>query len=291
MGIPSFKDPAVRATMERDGYVLFPGLAKQLVPRLLAVYRDMLGAMPASDPYFHLPMTGTNWIGNAALRARVLAEVAEIIAPELGSILDDYRVIGAGFRVKHVGPESGLPLHQDPTQADEDRYWIMNIIVPLVDTGPENGALQVVPGSHRIMPRLRSLDLEDRADTLNLHEVVGPLTETISMHAGDAIFYFQSILHGSGPNAATDARPVVLGTLMPRDARVTVYFRKPDQPQVFESYEVPDDYFNRMEDFDREHKLRPKVGRRLQDVPDTYDRSRDDIIAAFRSLRRDAPSA
>src|SRR2546426_400290 len=103
MSTPSFKDRTARAAMERSGYVVFPGFAEQLVPRLLSVYRDMLGAMPASDPYFHLLMTGTNWIGSAALRARVLAEVGQIIAPELGSILDDYRLIGAGFRVKQVG--------------------------------------------------------------------------------------------------------------------------------------------------------------------------------------------
>jgi hypothetical protein len=284
MAIPSFKDRAARSAMERNGYVVFPGFAQKLVPRLLSVYHDMLGAIPPSDPYFQLPMTGTNWIGSPALRARVLAEVGQIIAPELGSILDDYRLIGAGFRVKQVGPESGLPLHQDPTQADEDRYWIMNVIVPLVETSRANGALQVVPGSHRIMPRLRSLDLEDRAETLNLDEVIEPRTVTIPMQAGDAIFYFQSLLHGSGPNAATDARPVVLGTLMPRDARVTVYFRKPAQPNVLECYEVPDDYFNRMDDFDREHRLRPKIGRRLEDVADTYHYSRDAIIAAFRAL-------
>jgi ectoine hydroxylase-related dioxygenase (phytanoyl-CoA dioxygenase family) len=283
MGIPSFKDPAARAAMDRNGYVVIPGFAEQLVPRLLSVYRDMLGAIPVADPYFQLPMTGTNWIGTLALRARVLAEVGQIIAPALASILENHRLIGAGFRVKQVGEESHLPLHQDPTQVDEERYWIMNIIVPLVDTSRENGALQVVPGSHRIMPRLRSLDLLDRAETWNLHEVIEPLVETIPMRAGDAIFYFQSILHGSGPNAATDARPVVLGTMLPRDARVTVYFRKPDQPSVFECYEVPDDYFNQMEDFNRDHKLRPKVGRRLEDVPDTYNLSRDEIIAAFRA--------
>lgn len=284
MSIPKFKDPAARAAMERNGYVVFPGFAAALVPRLRDVYREMLGAMSASDPYFALPMTGTNWIGDLDLRARILAEVGGIIAPELERILDDHRLIGAGFRVKYSGNASFLPLHQDPTQGDEDRHYVMNIILPLVDTRSENGALQVVPGSHRIMPRLRSLDLEDRADTLNLHEVVGPITETIPMRAGDAIFYFQSILHGSGPNIGTEERPVVLGTMMPRDARVTVYFRRPDQPRVFECYEVPDDHFNQMVNFNEEHRQRPKIGRRLDDVPDTFHHSRDEILAAFRAL-------
>lgn len=270
--------------MERDGYFVMPGFAAALVPRLRAVYRDMLGAMASSDAYHQLPMTGTNWVGDLALRTRVLAEVGSIVAPQFDAILDDHRLVGAGFRVKYGGEESFLPLHQDPTQGDEDRYYVMNFIVPLIDTRSENGALQVVPGSHRVMPKLRSLDLEDRADTLDLHDVLGPLTTTIPMRAGDAIFYFQSILHGSGPNVEQEERPVVLGTLMPREAPVTVYFRRPDQPRVFECYEVPDDHFNRMPDFNQEHRLRPQVGRRLDDVPDTFDYSRDEIVAAFRAL-------
>lgn len=236
-------------------------------------------------------MTGTNSIGNLALRKHILAEVSRIIAPELGSILDDYRLVGAGFRVKQVGAESGLPQHQDPSMVDEDRSWSMNIIAPIVDTSRENGALRVVPGSHKIMPKLRSLDLEDRAETFTPHEVTDPLIETIPMRAGDAIFYFNSLLHGSGPNMATDARPLVIGTLMSRDTPMTVYFRKPGQPRILERYEVPDDYFNRMENFDRDHKLRPRVGRQLEDVEDTYNLSRDEIIAAFRVLAQTSPDA
>jgi ectoine hydroxylase-related dioxygenase (phytanoyl-CoA dioxygenase family) len=286
MSIPTFKDRATTEAMGRAGYVVVPGFAEKFLPRLFAVYEDMLAALPASDPYFESPMTGTNWIGSPALRMRILAEVGQIVGPELGSILEDHRLVGAGFRVKQAGPESHLPLHQDPTTCDEDRHWAMQFIVPLVDTSPDNGALKVVPGSHRIMPKLRSLDLEDRAETYGLHDVIDPLVETVPMRAGDVIFYFQSLLHGSGPNVTADVRPVVLGGLMAHEARMTVYFRKPEQPRVFEPYEVPDDYFNRMEDFEREHKLRPTVGRRLEDVVDSYDLSRDDIIAAFRSLLR-----
>jgi len=286
MIVPTFKDRDTRESFERSGYAVFPGFARSLVPDLLAIYREMLAELPESDPYFKVPMTGTNCIGDMELRARILASVGRLVEPEMRSILEDYRLVGAGFRVKQAGPESTLPLHQDPTQVEEDRYWLMNFIIPIVDTSPENGALQVVPGSHKIMPTLRSLDLEDRAEKWNLDAVLEPLTETIPMRAGDAIFYPQSLLHGSGPNLTTEDRPLVLGTLMAREAAVTVYFRKPDESRVFECYEVPDDYYNRMKDFDREHKLRPTVGRRLADVEDPYNRSRDEIIAAFRALAR-----
>lgn len=282
--VPTFRDGSTRAAMARAGYVVFPELAAPQLPALRSVYADMLAAMPVTDPYFRYPMTGTNCIGDLALRQQVLAAVAAIIAPQLDALLEDFRVVGAGFRVKQVGAESALPLHQDPTQVDEDRHWLMNVIVPIVDTDPENGALQIVPGSHMIMPKLRSLDLEDRAETWNLHEVIAPLVKTVCLRAGDAIFYFQSLLHGSGPNRTGDARPVVLGTIVARQAPVTVYFRAPEQPTMFECYEVPDDYFNRMEDFDRDHKLRPQVGRRIADVPDPYPLTAAEVAAAFRAL-------
>jgi hypothetical protein len=174
---------------------------------------------------------------------------------------------------------------------DEERDWSMNIIAPIVDTSRENGAFRVVPGSHKIMPKVRSLDLEDRAETFVHHEVSDPLVETLPMRAGDAVFYFNSLLHGSGPNTATEPRPLVIGTLMSRDTPMTVCFRNREQPRIVERYEVPDDYFNRMEDFDREHKLRPAVGRRIEDMEDTYNLSQDQITAAFRALAESSPKA
>jgi hypothetical protein len=104
------------------------------------------------------------------------------------------------------------------------------------------------------------------------------------MRAGDTIFYFNSLLHGSGPNMTTEPRPLVIGTVMSPDTPMTVYFRKPGEPRIVERYEVPDDYFNRIEKFDRDHKLRPKVGRRLDDVEDTFDLTREEIMDAFRAL-------
>ncbi|MBX3026413.1 phytanoyl-CoA dioxygenase family protein [bacterium] len=284
MQVPQFRDSAARETFERTGYVVVPRLLADDIPQLQAVYEEMLSGMPATDPYFQIAMTGTNCVGSPELRRHVCAEVARIVAPRLDAVLDDYRFVGAGFRVKQVGADSRLPQHQDPTMVDEDRFWSINIIAPIIDTTVENGALQVVPGSHRIMPKVRSLDLDDRAETYDLHEVIEPLVRTVPLRAGDAIFYYNALLHGSGPNMSTAPRPLVIGTLMSRESPMTVYFRKPGQPRTVERYEVPDDYFNRMEHFDRDHRLRPQIGRRIDDAEDTYALSRDDMIAAFRAL-------
>ncbi len=290
MIVPEFKDPGTRADFGRRGYVVVPGFVAKLLPDLLAVYEEMLREMPPTDPYFQPAMTGTNCISSPALRRRICEGVCRIIDPTLGEVLDGHRLVGGGFRVKQGGEESYLPQHQDPTMVDEERHWSINIIVPLIDTTRENGALQVVPGSHKVMPKFRSLDLEDRAETFVQHEVTEPLVETIPMRAGDAIFYFNSLLHGSGRNMSAEPRPFVLATIMSADARMTVYFRNREQPRILERYEVPDDYFNRMDNFELEHKLRPTVGRRLEDAEDTYELSGDEIGDTLRECANVTPA-
>ena len=284
MVVPTFKDPSIREHFARMGYAVFERLFEDQVAQFRSIYQSMLSQLQASDAYFEPPMTGTTTIASIPLRRRIVDEVTRIIAPRLGAVLDDYRFLGAGFRVKQSGPNSALPQHQDPTRVDEERYWSMNVLVPIIDTTRAHGALRVVPRSHKIMPKLRSLDLEDRAESFAPHDLTDPLVETIPMRAGDAIFYFNSLLHGSGPNMTTEARPMVMGTLLSSGTPVTVYFRKPDNLRILERYEVPDDYFNRMENFERDHKLRPSVGRRLDDVEDTYDFSLDKISAVLRGL-------
>lgn len=288
MIIPPFKDPQTRESFARDGYFVFEGLAERDVAEIAEVYRDMLGELPESDPYFHCPMTGTNYVGDRGLRDRTIARVSAIVGPRLAPLLDGHRFLGAGFRVKQTGDESHLPLHQDPSMVDEDHHWSANVIIPIVDTTGANGALRIVPGSHRFMPKYRSLDLQDRAETLGILDGIAEQVKTIPLRAGDAILYFNSLLHGSGPNRTDEDRPVVLGTLMSEDASMILYLISAENPKLLECYEVPDDYFNQMKDFAQEFKLRPTCGRRLDDVRDTYDLSKEQIITSIRAHHADA---
>jgi hypothetical protein len=270
--------------LEQDGFVVVPGLLNQEVPDLLRVYRRMLEAIAPADPYYACGMTGTNYLGDRALRYGINHDLDRLVAPALPRLLDDgYRFVGASLRVKQTGPESYLCLHQDPSMVDEARHWSMNIIVPLVDTTAENGAIQVIVGSHHFMPKIRSLDLEDRLESMSIQEEITDHIETIPMRAGDAIFYFNSLLHGSGVNVTQEHRPVVLGCILSAESPMILYLRNPEQPTIVERFEVPDDYFASFEHFDRDFKARPKDCRRLEDIREDAMLPRDQIIAAIRA--------
>jgi hypothetical protein len=282
---PRFRDPERTAALERDGYVVVPGLAADAVSELAAIYQHMLDSIEPSDPYFGCPMTGTNFLGDRALRMRISTRVGEVVGPRVATVLDKHRFVGASFRVKQTGPQSLLCLHQDPTMVDEEREWSMNFFVPLVDTTRDNGALRLIPGSHAYLPKVRSMNLNDRHADRAAEELVETI-ELLPMRAGDAIFYVNSILHGSGPNVTGTHRPVVLGTVLSEGSPIVLYFRKHEQPTVVERYEVPDDFFAKLENFERDFKERPSNGKKLDEIVDEHILSRDELVALIRAGAR-----
>jgi hypothetical protein len=106
--------------------------------------------------------------------------------------------------------------------------------------------------------------------------------KTVPLGPGDAIFYANAVLHGSGPNASAHPRPLVLGTVMSPEATMTVFLRDAERPTRMECFAVPDDYFTDFEDFDRDFEQRPNH-KRLDDVLVAAPPSREDVIARGRS--------
>lgn len=102
---------------------------------------------------------------------------------------------------KHPGYSSATMWHQDIRYWSFDRPDLISVWLALSDETIDNGALQVIPGSHR-------LDIDrgrlDRDLFLRAHmEVNMGLIETaipIELSAGDVLFFHSRLFHAAGCN-------------------------------------------------------------------------------------------
>ncbi len=99
----------------------------------------------------------------------------------------------------------GQALHQDNSFLQAHPETCLAAWIAVDDCDAENGALRVVPGSHRI----QLLCLEPADETMSFTSGQVPVPEDVeivqtTMQAGDVLFFHGSLVHGSHPNTSTD---------------------------------------------------------------------------------------
>ena len=119
-------------------------------------------------------------------------------------------------------PVGGHPknLHQDSAYFEHRYEGPVAILNYVVDTDLVNGALHVVPGSHRF----GTLDHIDTLSHLGLDEDEWPWERALPVcgQAGDSIFFHYRTIHGSKENHSNGPRPVFVHRYRRPDDYVTI---------------------------------------------------------------------
>jgi beta-hydroxylase len=207
----TFLDGRHEAALDRDGYVVVPGLA---VAEAAGLRDAGLALHPAADGF----VTDVEQ-DDAALRDRVDELLAPLWAEVVPLLLDDHRVFMSSFLLKWPGPASDLYVHRDTTYVDEERFRSVSLWIALDDADPDldNGPLLVLPGSHRaeeyrgtnVVPSHRARDDELLAAMI-----------PVAVRAGDAVVMDNRLLHASGPNRSDRPRVAVAGAVIPAEAEL-----------------------------------------------------------------------
>ncbi len=156
-------------------------------------------------------------------------------------LFDDYVSLAATFIVK-TGPDSIIYDHTDDCLVDESLYTSVNIWSPLVDTDEINGAVRVLPGSHKIPNPFRGFGIPYRF--WDYHQVYVPKMITCPMKAGEALVYDPRLIHNSLPNMSGKDRPAVITGVIPKEATPIAFFHYPGLNEgEFEEFEVNLDFW------------------------------------------------
>lgn len=232
----TFRDPALERRLDQDGFVHLPGLATGVLERAWALYRtapigesvpvgpSFAAAEAAADRTWRNRMApGDNWRLStdgctAEERARIKADLAPIWAEVAGPMLTGHRMVMNSFLTKFPGADSFLPLHQDPTVVDEREHRSVTVWLALdeISRARRNGALHVLPGSHRCGFEWRGTRTE--ATYLEDLEELWAVATPVDVVAGDVVVMDSRILHGSPPNYSDEPRSAIAGVAAPDDA-------------------------------------------------------------------------
>jgi hypothetical protein len=154
----------------------------------------------------------------AFFRAAFHAPAVDIVAAILGPNIE---LFGEG-QCLYKEPVGGHPknLHQDSAYFEHRYDGPVAILSYVVDTDLVNGALHVVPGTHR----LNTLDHVDTFSHLGLDEHEWPWERALPVvgKAGDAIFFHYRTVHGSKENHSDKPRPVFINRYRRVDDYVVV---------------------------------------------------------------------
>ena len=199
--------PATQARrLDEDGYVRLEGFIapdrhRRLVERIDALFAAEGGA--AGAEFRQEP--GARRLANLADKGAVFLDC--VVDETVGAYLA--HVLGPRFKLSSLNARSAnphsaesQPLHVDAgALPDEAGYWVCNTAWLLDDFTTENGALRVVPGTHRSGQRPQ--------DVLTDPEATHPEEVLVTGRAGDLVVMNSHLWHGGTANR-TDRRRLAL---------------------------------------------------------------------------------
>lgn len=238
MLIPKFKDPALEQELTERGYVVIPGfLSPEDVDRLLTLYHasHQEREIGCWNSLYDLP-TGAG--------ADLSAQIRTVAEPRLDEYFMDWKFPSALFIVKNPGRGHESLVHRDDSVFDEEQVQYRQCWVPLVDLTETNGALYVVPRSHKLFTDSRPMFAKWPYE--HLRPRLEQEFETLYAKAGDLVVYLERTLHGSPLNVGDEPRPVFQGGVIHRDAE-PLYSRYIADRNEVDYYQVDTAFFHNKE--------------------------------------------
>lgn len=254
-----FRNEEYQRRFDEEGFVIVPFMNEDIINNLTSIYKHCYP--DGVDGFF-----STTFANNLAHREKVNHSIKEECLDRLNELFVDYKVFFSSFIVKAPGKKSELIMHQDMTLVDESQYAGINVWSPMIDLSDTNGAIEVLPKSHRFFKTYRGSSIPDIYD--NVVDEVKSILIPQYLKAGEAIIFDQSIIHYSPPNLSEVERPVINTFVAHMDAQIKIcYWDKETYGDTIEIFEQDDDFLEKFENFGHNIFAKPSIGKSLGKFP------------------------
>lgn len=250
-----FRNESIQKDFEENGYVVVDFYNTDEIHKLNNFFNSLTD----------IPKNGffpTTFFQNKEIRDKVDQFVVKTGKRSIETIFKDIKIVHGSFIIKNSDKKSELRLHQDMSLVDESKYAGVNIWVPLIDLTTKNGALYVLPKSHRIFPTYRGASIPNIYDkSINF---IKQYLKPLYLKAGQAVIFDQSIIHYSPSNLSDKIRITTNIFITQKEAVYRMYYNdktKTDEP--IEIFEQEDDFMSKFMQFGYDIYARPEIGKSI----------------------------
>lgn len=239
-----FRDPALQSHFRDAGFNKVPMISSEEIQFIL----DEMSKMRPEDEFayndknrfkitYHCSFLDTN----KGYKRQVHNLINRVFTPYVEKYLQDYRIVNANFYVKP--PHKGdFAIHQNwPILQDLDDTSV-TIWCPLQDTYRENGTIQFVPGSHKILPHVEGPALPGYFKDFK-QELIDRWLKPVDVKAGEATIFDDGLLHWTAKNDSDAPRIAIQILCIPKNKAPVHFVGLPDDPTRLEVVEADDDFF------------------------------------------------
>lgn len=236
----------------RDGFITLDLLSEDKVIELFQLISDLNQGHIKNSIEENSTYKLSFFNNDLEFKKKVFDTLTAFFQPIVDKHLKNYKPLIINIFDKE--PSKGeVPIHQNWTFVDEDKYTSVSVWIPLVNVSRENGTLEVVKGTHKILSKYRSPSLPWVFDDLN-DILKKKYLEPFELKIGQAAIIDDGILHWSSENKTDVVRTAVQLIMIPEEADAIHYHQEVGEeytkvykvdPEFFMQFnmkEIPDGY-------------------------------------------------
>lgn len=168
--------------------------------------------------------------------------INKVFSPCVESLLSDYKILTGNFFIKPPGTGE-LMVHRNWTFVEDINDTTITLWCPLIDVDETNGTIQLVEGSHNIIPHITTPTASPFFKNFE-NKILDKYSKPISLKAGEGLIFDDNLLHGSGNNKSTYPRYVAQIVCVPKDSKSVIYYLDQNSSENrFEIFEIDSDFF------------------------------------------------
>lgn len=257
-----FRDTSLADVLHKDGITVQPFLSPEQLTALRDLYQQHHTLSDEKGGMFY-----SVYSQDLAYREQIHQEVQQILQPTLDKWFQGYKNVINSYVIKLPGKASEFAIHQDTTALDETRFSPLSVWIPLLDITEENGAMCVVPGTHKLFSPYRGISFP--FPFAKAKETVRRYLEPVTLKAGEAVVFDPRILHNSLPNLSDSPRVALICGIFPEEAKFNICFKENPEAEI-EIYEQEDDFLLKYPNFLHHCHDRPVSGEVIKKIGDKF---------------------